>query len=154
MVKNLKNNFGKEKSAKAVMKFIRISPRKIRLDVDTVRNKPIHRALGILATSPRKGAKIIHKALASVVANAKVAGLDEDKLYISHIFADGGPTLKRFRPRSMGRADRILKRTSHLSIVVSEGNKSNAKPKGLMQKAAEEETTKSKKKGRKKAAAK
>lgn len=112
-----------KRSARAVARYLRISPRKLRLVVDTVRSKPVRQAGMILAGLNKKGARLTEKVLNSAVANAKGLELDEGRLYISDIRADGGPVFKRFMPRSMGRADRILKRTSHLSIVVTEGDR-------------------------------
>ncbi len=109
------------KSARVVLKYLRISPRKARLVLDTIRFKPVHKASAILKTlTKKKAAGMALKALTSAVANAKVLGMDEAKLYVSDVHADGGPVFKRFMSRSMGRADRILKRTTHLSLSVSE----------------------------------
>ena len=109
------------RSAKAVARYLRISPRKLRAVIDAIRFKPAHKAFALLTITPRKGARMAEKVLKSAVANAKDVGLEVGKLYISDVRADDGPTMKRFRPRSMGRADRILKRMSHLSLVVTEG---------------------------------
>jgi large subunit ribosomal protein L22 len=106
---------------RAVAKFVRVSPQKIRLIMDEVRGKKVDEALNMLAFTPNKGAGILKKLINSAVANAEQnAGADVDKLYISKIFADEGPTLKRFRPRAMGRATRILKRSSHLTVILDE----------------------------------
>lgn len=112
-----------DKAARVVLKWIRISPRKVRPVLDAIRKKPVRFAWTVLGTIPKKAARLAEKALRSAVANAKVLELDEDRLYISDARADGGPSLKRFLPRSMGRADRILKRTTHLTLVVKEGVK-------------------------------
>ena len=118
--------------------------------LDTVRNQPPHRAFATLMTLKQKGARITEKVLKSAVANSKVLGLDEDKLYIADIRADAGPILKRFQPRSMGRADRILKRTSHLSLTLKERAIKFSRP-GKAAAALEEskETQKTKKKEKK-----
>lgn len=154
----MKNHIDKQKSAYAVAKFLRISPQKARLVLDTVRSKPVHRAFMALATINRKAARLAEKVLTSAVANAKDKGLDLTKLYISDIRADGGPTFKRFMPRSMGRADRILKRTTHLSVVVTEGERSYKDLAPAKTEQVEEETTKvakpKKKAAKKKTAAK
>jgi len=144
------------KSSKAIARYLRISPRKLRLVIGTVRKKPALKALDILATLPQKGARLATKVLKSAVANAKVAGLDDSKLVITDFRADASFTLKRFMPRSMGRADRLLKRTSHLSVIVTEGNKSYGKPAVTLEEAAEtnESTKAAPKKRKKKAAAK
>lgn len=109
--------------AKAIARYLRVSPRKIRLVIDAVRNKPVHQAFATLAVLKQKSARLTEKLLKSAVANAKNLGLDETRLYISKVFADGGPTFKRFMSRSQGRADRILKRTAHLTLQVSEREK-------------------------------
>jgi len=141
------------KRAKATTHYMRISPRKLRNVIDTVRYKPIYQAFGALSTIRQKGARLTEKVLKSAVANAKDLGMEEERLYVSQIFANGGPTLKRFRPRSMGRADRILKRTSHLSIALLEGTKRHKRPGLPAVEEAVEETLKSKKAPRKKATA-
>lgn len=109
------------KSARALTKYLRIGPRKLRIVIDTVRHQPVDRAFAILAQIKRKGARMTETILKSAVANAKVLGMDEHRLVVSEIRADGGPMMKRFMSRSMGRADRILKRMSHLFIRVEEG---------------------------------
>ncbi len=112
-----------DRSAKAIVRYVRISPRKVRLVINTIRHKPVNLAFPILASLNKKAARLAEKVLKSAVANAKVLGLDEARLYVSDVRADGGPVLKRFMSRSMGRADRILKRTTHLSLAVEEGRK-------------------------------
>ena len=104
--------------AKAITKYIRISPRKMRLVIDTVRYQPVSNAFAILDHLKKKGAPLAAKTLKSAVANAKVKKMDENRLYVREIKADGGPTLKRHMSRSMGRADVILKRMTHLTVVV------------------------------------
>ncbi|WP_369600946.1 50S ribosomal protein L22 [Hahella sp. SMD15-11] len=99
----------------------RLSAQKARLVADQIRGKHVEEALDILTFSPRKGAKIIKKVLESAIANAENNdGLDVDELHVSTVFVDEGPTLKRIRPRAKGRADRILKRTCHITVKVSE----------------------------------
>jgi large subunit ribosomal protein L22 len=106
---------------RAVAKFVRISPRKIRLIMDEVRGKKVGEALNLLAFAPQKGAVILKKLINSAVANAEQnTNADVDALYIKQVFADEGPTLKRFRPRALGRATRIRKRSSHLTVVLDE----------------------------------
>ncbi len=129
--------------AKAVVKYLRISPRKVRLVIDTVREKPVKKALYSLAALNKKAARLAEEAVKSALANAKVLKMNEDQLYISEIKADGGPTFKRFMSRSMGRADRILKRTTHLTVVLKEARKKITPPSGPL---VEEEKTKKKKK--------
>lgn len=108
---------------KAVTKYLRIAPRKLRLVIDAIRRRPAIEAMGILSLLNKKGAKMAAKTLKSAMANAKNLGLNEDRLYVSDTRADGGPVLKRFLTRSMGRADKILKRTTHLTVEVREGFK-------------------------------
>jgi len=106
---------------KAVAKYIRISPQKARLVADVIRGMNAEKAVTTLRFMPKKAARIIRKVLESVVANAdQVESIDVDTLYVKEIFIDGGPMLKRFSPRAMGRATRILKRTSHITVVVDE----------------------------------
>ena len=107
--------------AKAVAKYIRISPRKAAQVADLVIGKSVGEAYAILKFTPNKGAAIIEQVLKSAVANAEHNyNMDVDKLYVSTIFVDQGPSLKRFKPRAMGRADGIMKRTSHITVMVSE----------------------------------
>ena len=106
---------------RAAAKYIRISPRKARLMMNQIRGKRAEDALNLLAFSPQKSAFLLKKLISSAVANASEnAGLDVDNLYIKKLFADEGPTLRRFRPRAMGRATKIRKRTSHLTVVLDE----------------------------------
>jgi large subunit ribosomal protein L22 len=105
--------------ATAVARYVRISPRKVRLVMDQIRGKKVEEAMRLLSFTPQRGASIVKKLLNSAVANAQHnSDIDVDNLYIEKIFADNGPVLKRFRPRAMGRATRILKRTSHLTVIL------------------------------------
>jgi large subunit ribosomal protein L22 len=98
-----------------------ISPQKVRLVADQIRGKGVEEALDILAFSPKKAARLIKKVLESAIANAEHnEGADIDELHISAIFVDEGETLKRIKPRAKGRADRILKRNSHITVQVSD----------------------------------
>lgn len=107
--------------ARAIAKYIRVSPRKARLVMDLVRGKDVGVAKGILRNTPQKAARLIEKVLDSAVANAENNHeMVAEDLFISKCYIDEGPTLKRFRPRSMGSATRIRKRTSHITVVVSE----------------------------------
>ncbi|WP_342252559.1 50S ribosomal protein L22 [Spiroplasma endosymbiont of Amphibalanus improvisus] len=107
--------------AQAHLKMIRISPRKVRLVVDTVRNQNVGEALKILENTNKRSALPIKKLLNSSIANAvNNNGLDTEKLFIKEIFVNEGPTLKRFRPRAHGRSYQILKRTSNVTIKVSD----------------------------------
>ena len=103
------------------LKFVRISPRKARKAVDLIRGKYVEEASNILMLSPRKSARIVRKALDSAIANANANySIDVDNLYVKRAFVDEGATMKRFMPRAMGRATQILKRTSHITIVLDE----------------------------------
>lgn len=107
--------------AKAVAKYIRISPNKARQVVDLIRGKDVNEALAILRFLPKRAAKPVEKCLRSAIANAEHNyDLDVDNLYISKICVDQGPTLKRYRPRAFGRADLMRRRTSHITVVVRE----------------------------------
>ena len=107
--------------AKAVLRSCRISPQKARLIADLVRGAQVESAINSLRFMPQKGAAIIRKVLESAIANARQNdSIDVDTLYVKTIFVDGGPMLKRIMPRAMGRANRILKRSSHITIVVDE----------------------------------
>ncbi|WP_028580592.1 50S ribosomal protein L22 [Desulfogranum japonicum] len=106
---------------KAVAKYIRISPQKARLVADVVRGMNVDNAVTTLRFMPKKAARILRKVIESAVANAdQNDSIDVDTLYVKEILVDGGPMLKRFRPRAQGRATRILKRTSHITVVVDE----------------------------------
>ncbi len=106
---------------RAVAKYIRISPQKVRLVADLVRGKKVEDALNILMFTPKGSAPVIAKLLKSAVANAgQKEGVDVDTLVVKQIAVDEGPTMKRFRARAMGRGTRILKRMSHISITVEE----------------------------------
>ncbi len=107
--------------ARAIARYIRISPFKARLVADLIRGKSVNEAFTILTFTRKRASKIIEKVLKSAVANASQAGdIDPDNLYIKKITVDEGPTLKRIRPMSRGRAGLIRKRTSHITIVVEE----------------------------------
>lgn len=109
--------------AKAVLKFVRITPRKARLVVDLIRGKDVASAVQILKFTPKSGARVVEKVLKSAIANAVNREIgDPDELTVKRVFVDGGPTMKRFRARSMGRANSILKRTSHITLVVASKN--------------------------------
>jgi len=106
---------------RAKARFVRISPQKIRLIMGQVRGKKVEEALNLLSFAPQRGAGILKKLLDSAVANAQQnADMDVDALYIATVYADEGPTLKRWRPRAQGRATRIRKRTSHLTVILGE----------------------------------
>jgi large subunit ribosomal protein L22 len=90
--------------------------------MDELRGKKVEEALNVLTFAPQKSARLVKKLINSAVANAREnSQIDVDTLYIKRLYADEGPTLKRFRPRAMGRASRIRKRTSHLTVILDEG---------------------------------
>ena len=106
---------------KAAARYVRISPTKVRTVAKAVKGKPVQEALSLLTYMPQRSAKILVKVLRSAIANAdQRPEIDVDSLTISTIAIDQGPSLKRFRPRAQGRATRILKRTSHITVVLSE----------------------------------
>ncbi len=105
----------------AKLKGARLSAQKARLVADLVRGKRVEEALDVLAFSTKKGAAIVKKVLESAIANAEHnEGLDVDDLKVSHISVDEGPTMKRIKPRAKGRADRIFKRTCHITVKVGD----------------------------------
>jgi ribosomal protein L22/ribosomal protein S19 len=107
--------------ARAVARYVRISPQKAGLIMDEVRGKKVEEALRLLSFSPKKGARLLKKLIDSAVANAGAnKEIDVDTLFIKRLYADQGPVMKRFRPRAMGRATRIRKRTSHLTVILDE----------------------------------
>lgn len=107
--------------ARAKLSYARISSRKVKIVIDLIRNKPVGVALGILKNTPKAASEPVEKLLKSAIANAENNfSMDVNKLYVSEIFATQGPTLKRVRPRAQGRAFRIRKRTSHITVVVKE----------------------------------
>jgi len=106
---------------KSISKFLRVSPHKARLVADLVRGKRVADALTILKFTPKKSARLVNKTLRSAIANAEnTQVMDVDSLFVKTILIDEGPRLKRWRPRAMGRATRILKRTSHITVVLAE----------------------------------
>lgn len=109
----------KDKRPKAVAKYVRISPYKVRIVLDIVRGKGYKEAVAILENTPKSASEPVKKVLMSAAANAENnLGLSKDNLYVAACYADQGPTLKRVNPVSKGRAYRILKRTSHITVVL------------------------------------
>ncbi|MCP4212172.1 MAG: 50S ribosomal protein L22 [Halieaceae bacterium] len=107
----------------AKLKGAQISPQKVRLVADQIRGKDVEEALGLLEFSTKKAAHIVKKVLDSAIANAENnEGADVDELKVSTVFVDQGRTMKRLRPRAKGRADRILKRSCHITVKVSDGD--------------------------------
>ncbi len=106
---------------KAIAKYVRISPQKCRLVIDQIRGMPVAKALELLQFSPKKAAHPVRKTLESAIANAEHnEGADIDELRVEGACVDEGPTLKRWRPRAKGRATPILKRTSHITVLVGD----------------------------------
>lgn len=107
--------------AKATLKYARISPRKVKIVLDLIRGKNAAEAMAILKHTPKAASELLVKLLKSAMANAENNfSMDPAKLYVSECFVCPGPTLKRMMPRAQGRGDRILKRMSHITLVVSE----------------------------------
>ncbi|TMA58859.1 MAG: 50S ribosomal protein L22 [Deltaproteobacteria bacterium] len=107
--------------ARAQSRFMRITAQKARLVVDLIRGKPVEKALSLLEYTPKRGARLVAKTLRSAVANAESSQrIDVDQLYVKRAFVDEGPTAKRFLPRAHGRATKVFKRTSHITVVVDE----------------------------------
>ena len=106
--------------ARAEAKFIRISPRKVQIVCDLIRGRDAQTAMAILMATPKAASEPLAKLLKSACANAENFSMDPEKLYVSKVYAAPGPILKRMRPVSKGRAYRINKRTSHITLVVSE----------------------------------
>ena len=118
--------------AKAQVRYLRVTPQKARRVVDIIRGKGAGEAVDVLRFAPQAAAEPVRKLVESAVANARVmadrdsVAFDEDRLVVARAYVDEGPTLKRFRPRAQGRAGRILKRTSHITVVVAERETSAA----------------------------
>lgn len=111
----------KKTEAKAIAKFIRLSSRKAREVVDLIRGKDLREALAILKYTPRKASAPVAKVVQSAAANAENNyEMNRDNLYVAECYVDQGPTMKRFKPRAMGRADLLRRRTSHITIVLKE----------------------------------
>jgi large subunit ribosomal protein L22 len=107
--------------AKAVVRHVRVSPRKMRVVANLVRGKRVNDAMGMLKHTPKKSGAILHKLLLSAIANAEHKGVsDVDELVVHSLCVDNGPIVKRWMPRAMGRANRIQHRTSHVTVVVAE----------------------------------
>ena len=106
--------------ARAYLKYARISPRKVQIVLDLIRNKPVDMAMAILKHTPKAACEDLQKLLKSAMANAENKDMDTSSLFVSECKVDQGPTLKRIRPRAQGRAYRINKKTSHITLVVKE----------------------------------
>jgi len=106
--------------ARAILRHVRVAPRKARPVIDMIRGQQVPLALAMLKHTPRHAARVVEKILRSAVANAEQKEMgDSDSMWVSKAFVNCGPTYKRFRARSMGRANAIQKRTSHITIIVS-----------------------------------
>ncbi len=107
--------------SKSIARYVRVAPRKVRLVVDLIRGKGVGEAISILRNTPRAASPLVEKVLNSAIANAEHNySMNVETLVVSEVFVDQGPTLKRFMPRAMGRASKIHKRTSHITVVVTE----------------------------------
>lgn len=106
--------------ARAVARYVRISSRKVRIVIDLIRGKQVSEALAILKFTPKSASPVVEKLLKSAIANAEYKGLNKDDLYVAEVYADQGPTLKRMMPRAKGSGAMILKRSSHITVVLDE----------------------------------
>lgn len=107
--------------ARAYLRYARISPRKVQIVLDLIRNQPADKAMAILKHTPKAAAELLEKLLKSAIANAENNhNMDKTKLYVAECFACPGPIMKRIRPRAQGRAFRVLKRSSHITLVLKE----------------------------------
>ena len=113
-------NANKDTRPSATLSYARVSVQKACFVLDAIRGKDVQTALGILAYNPRYASSVIEKLLKSAVANAEVKGMNTENLYIEQCFANQGPIMKRVQPRAQGRAYRIEKRMSHITIVLDE----------------------------------
>ena len=112
--------------ARAHLRYARIAPRKVSVVLDLIRNQDLDKALAILQYTPKAASELLLKLVKSAAANAENNhNMDKNNLYVAECFVTPGPTLKRMRPRAQGRAFRVLKRTSHITVVVAnkEGNR-------------------------------
>ena len=106
--------------ATAKVTFVRIAPRKVQIVLDLIRNQPAEKAMAILKYTPKAACEVVGKLLKSAMANAENKDMDMSKLYVAQCYVCQGPTLKRIRPRAQGRAFRINKKTSHITLVLKE----------------------------------
>jgi large subunit ribosomal protein L22 len=110
-----------DKRPHAVARYIRISSRKVKIVIDLIRGKSVNEALAILEYTPKAASEPVTKLLNSAIANAENnLDISRDTLYVAEVYADQGPTLKRFRPRAKGSASRIVKRTSHITVILDQ----------------------------------
>ena len=107
--------------ARAYLRYVRIAPRKVQIVLDLIRNQPVDKAMAILKYTPKAACEPLAQLLKSAIANAENNhSMNKDDLYVSECFVCPGPTLKRIRPRAQGRAFRVFKRTSHITLVLKE----------------------------------
>ena len=112
-----------DKRPRAVAKYVRVSPRKVQIVIDLIRGKQVDDALAILMYTPTSAAPVVEKLLNSAIANAENnLEMSRENLYVAEVYANQGPTLKRYWARSHGRADLIKKHTSHITIVLDQKN--------------------------------
>ena len=112
-----------DKRPRAVAKYVRVSPRKVQIVIDLIRGKQVDAALAILMYTPKSAAPVVEKLLNSAIANAENnLEMSRENLYVAEVYANQGPTLKRYWARSHGRADLIKKHTSHITIVLDQKN--------------------------------
>ena len=112
-----------DKRPRAVAKYVRVSPRKVQIVIDLIRGKKVDDALAILMYTPKSAAPVVEKLLNSAIANAENnLEMSRENLYVAEVYANQGPTLKRYWERSHGRADLIKKHTSHITIVLDQKN--------------------------------
>ena len=117
----------KDNRPRAIARYVRISASKVKVVIDLIRGKSVNEAVAILKATPKAASPIVEKLLNSAVANAENnKGLLRDDLYIAEVYADQGPTLRRYMPRAQGRATRIRKRTSHITIILGNAVKEEA----------------------------
>ena len=110
-----------QSAAKAKLSYARISPRQVSVVLDPIRNEPVDKALAILQYTPKAASPLVHKLVSSAAANAENNhNLDKDNLHVAECYVTPGPTLKRMQPKDHGKAFRILKRTSHITVVLKE----------------------------------
>ena len=110
-----------DKRPRAIARYVRISSRKVKIVIDLIRGKKVDEALAILMYTPKSAAPVVEKLLNSAIANAENnLEMNRDTLYVAEVYANQGPTLKRYWARSHGRADQILKRTSHITVILDQ----------------------------------
>ena len=120
-LKRARNEEKREHRAHATVKYVRISSRPVRIVINLISGKKVDEALAILRFTPKSASPVVEKLLNSAIANAEHnMGLSRDTLYVAEIFANQGPSLKRFMPRAKGSASPILKRTSHITVILDE----------------------------------